>query len=122
MKRLMIVLLFAITSCETEKALEQNHLAGTWEALWQVEGETLNGQLVLINNGTGYMNVPKQAGSLLLNQKTSADFTWQKDDQSFSLQRLDNDFELNYKILSEVQNEIYMTFADEVYIKLIRQE
>lgn len=122
MKRLMIPLFFLVTGCDIEKTLEQNHLTGTWEAVWQIDSETLSGQVVLIDNGTGHINIPKQTSSLLLNQKATADFTWQKNDKNFIFKRLDNNFELNYEILSEDRNEIYMTFADEVYIKLVKQE
>lgn len=118
----MLVLLLALTGCAEENNTDFEELTGTWDALWQIENETLGGQLFLTDNGQGFFDIPKKPGSLLLQERVSVDFTWQKDQHNFSIRRLDNNLELNYKILDENEDEIYMSFADEVYVKLLRQK
>ncbi|MEM8861936.1 MAG: hypothetical protein AAGD96_26740 [Chloroflexota bacterium] len=121
MRKLIIVCMVVATGCDVDTTVNHNDLSGRWDAFWQVDGETLSGEFVLLSNGLGRIEIPGQKGSLLLTQEASADFVWQKQGKDFNLKRLDNDFEMNYKILKESPDQIDMTFADEVYVKLLKQ-
>lgn len=119
MNRLPFVFLFLIFGCSEDLPVEAG--STRWKMAWTVGEDEVVGQLILFNDSSASMQVYGNPGSLLVRESEQVRLHWSMADDYLQLKRMDNQVELNYKILEKNPSHIKMSFAEDIIVSLLRE-
>ncbi|MTI20617.1 hypothetical protein E1176_06255 [Fulvivirga sp. RKSG066] len=114
---LSCLVLFITSACEDQGDISKM-TSDRWSITWQLNNNTTQGEIYLSDNNQATV-VIKEADHFFFNEAETVDFLWYLNDQTLTLQRKDNGFIMDYKIVEKQENQIKLAYED-LNVKIYR--
>lgn len=120
MKKVWYGVFFVSFACAVNEEVKTTSLAGQWEIVWSLDDMIASGKISFESNGDAKIIIAEITDDLLTSGSYQANYKWHIQEQVLTLQRTDNNFKLNYDIVSQNNDALIMNYANEICVSLSR--
>lgn len=113
-------MLLLIPACASNEHTNGLNIYGQWEIVWVYEEMATSGQIQFYEDGRASIITSTSPNDLLPPGSHQVDYHWSSSNEALTLQRLDNNLELKYEIISASDHSIALSYADEIQITLLK--
>ncbi|QSE98225.1 hypothetical protein [Fulvivirga lutea] len=107
-----------LSSCESSD--EVTSIQGDWHITFEAFEEARSGTIQFNSDNTGLLKFYADANSEILPGNENVTLTWKITPSELILERLDNNFVLNYSIVNQSSDRIELRYLDDITIILAR--